>query len=65
MNLDFQLGMFKVQVNISENKGRFAAFVQCPLCPKDYKSEGAVNATSAKYRVRDTLKSHVKRRHRV
>ncbi len=65
MYLNFTLGKFSIKANISENKGRFAAQVQCPLCPKNYQCDDARNPTSAKYRVRDTLKCHMRRRHRV
>lgn len=63
MNPVFKLDGFSVRTNIKEHRGRWAAQVQCPRCPKKYKCDDAPNASSAKYRVRDSLKCHMRRKH--
>jgi len=63
MDLSFKLNGYDIKTNIKELRGRWAAQVQCPQCSKKYKCNDALNSNSAKYRVRDTLKCHMRRKH--
>lgn len=63
MSLQFNIGNHKIKVHITENEGRFAAKVQCPLCSKEYKSGSALTMTGAKYSVRDQISPHIRRKH--
>lgn len=65
MELIFKLNGSNINVKIREHRGRWAACVQCPRCARQYKCDDALNPNSAKYRVRDTLKCHMRRKHKV
>lgn len=63
MKASFKLNSHEVTVGLRKNKGRWSAEVQCPLCNKQYKCSDGRTPTSARYRVRDTLKCHMRRKH--